>query len=237
MSETVKIDLERIIPVMERVLKQQGIPETVTPTDKIIEIYDRALTCYRQLSEPYAIWTEISKGEFNEVYYGEGKNDDTTPVVDLFPKAEKLALFAVTLGEAVSRKISSLMDENDFAGGSMLDAIASEGAELAADCLQEKFLKAFWHDMRENNEIKVLRYSPGYCGWHISGQRKFFDFLRPEKINLSLNGSYLMTPLKSITGVMLAASVENHYFEMIYPCCENCQTLSCRERLAGLERE
>ena len=119
----------------------------------------------------------------------------------------------------------------------MLDAIASEGAELAADCLQEKFLKAFWRDVSENDEIKVLRYSPGYCGWHISGQRKFFDFLHPEKINLSLNGSYLMTPLKSITGVMLAASGENHYFEMIYPCCENCQTLSCRERLAALERE
>jgi len=237
MSEIVKIDFERIMPRREKVLQHQGIPANAAPSDKIIEIYNAAREHYRRLGEPCGIWVEISKDDFAEIYNGEGKNEDTTPVGDIFPHAERLALFAVTLGETVSRKINSLMAENDFAEGSMLDSVASEGAELAADYLQDYFMDGYLKKVNYGSDVKILRYSPGYCGWHISGQEKLFGYLRPEKIKMSFNDSYLMTPLKSITGVMIAASKENHYFEMIYPCCEICRTLSCRERLAELERE
>ncbi|MBN1212060.1 MAG: hypothetical protein JXA92_05730 [candidate division Zixibacteria bacterium] len=222
---------------MEKVLKHQGIPENTAPSEKIIEVFNTSREHFRRLGEPRGIWVEISKEAFAEVYRGEGHNDSTTPVADIFPYAGKLALFAVTLGEAVSLKINSLMAEYDFAGGSMLDSVASEGAELAADYLQESFMNDYLKKANPGSEIKILRYSPGYCGWHISGQKKLFGYLNPEKIKMSFNDRYLMSPLKSITGVMIAARKEKHYFEMIYPCCGSCRTPSCRERLTELERE
>ena len=65
--------------------------------------------------------------------------------------------------------------------------------------------------------IGVLRYSPGYCGWHISGQRRLFAHLRPERIGITLHDSYLMEPLKSVSGVLIAGAKEIHAFADTYP--------------------
>ena len=77
----------------------------------------------------------------------------------------------------------------------------------------------------------VLSYSPGYCGWHISAQQKLFQYLRPGDIDISLNDSYLMTPLKSVSGVLVAGRKEIHYFDNSYPFCQDCKVESCLERM------
>jgi hypothetical protein len=76
----------------------------------------------------------------------------------------------------------------------------------------------------------VLLYSPGYCGWHISGQKKLFEFLRPERIDIRLNERFLMIPLKSISGVLVAGAAEIHHISERYPFCDHCQSPTCRER-------
>jgi hypothetical protein len=78
-----------------------------------------------------------------------------------------------------------------------------------------------------------LRYSPGYCGWHISGQRKLFDFLKPETIGISLRESHLMEPLKSVSGVVIVGPAGIHAFQDEYPFCERCKTHGCRERIGS----
>ena len=85
----------------------------------------------------------------------------------------------------------------------MLDAIASERADRAAELAGAIGSRRF---RREGSTRRVLPYSPGYCGWHVSGQRKLFDFLRPEEIGMTLNASCLMQPLKSVSGVLVAGA-------------------------------
>ncbi len=234
MAEIVDINIEKIIPRMVNVLEQQGISKKSVPSEKIRELYMRALAIYRQCARPRGIWLEVTTEDFGRLYDGEGKNDRLTPVVDIFPRAESLALFAITLGEAVTDRINELMVVNDFATGSMLDSLASESAESAADYIQSCYFSKLFKAGLYHPDMRVLRYSPGYCGWHISGQKKIFAYLRPEIIELSCNSSFLMAPLKSITGVLIAATKENHYFEMEYDCCRTCRTFSCRERLKNL---
>jgi hypothetical protein len=77
----------------------------------------------------------------------------------------------------------------------------------------------------------VLSYSPGYCGWDISAQKKLFAYLQPKNIGIRLNDSYLMTPLKSVSGVLIDGKKEIHIFQNNFDFCESCKTHSCRERI------
>jgi hypothetical protein len=79
-----------------------------------------------------------------------------------------------------------------------------------------------------------MRYSPGYCGWHISGQKMLFQFLRPEEIGISLLESFLMKPLKSVTGVLIAGKKTVHVFKPEFPFCSECKDHSCQQRIKAL---
>jgi cobalamin-dependent methionine synthase I len=140
----------------------------------------------------------------------------------------------VTLGAQVSGRIEALFSHNDFALGYVLDTVASEAAEVAADRLEDEYEGYLAEIAAWDSSSAHLRYSPGYCGWHISGQRKLFDRLRPEEIGIELNRSFLMQPLKSISGVLVSGPREIHFFNNNYRFCAACTTLSCRERLKPL---
>jgi hypothetical protein len=221
-------------PDREAVLRSQGIPEHTEPRDRVLQLVDRALDLYAALTDPRAIYQELPQTEFEAIYHGEGLNEHPTPLEEIVPGAERLALFVVTLGDAVSREITGLFRTNDPALGYMLDAIASERADRAAELVGEHFLSRLVEDRSPQPATRVLAYSPGYCGWHITGQRKLFDFLRPEEIGVRLNASCLMQPLKSVSGVLVAGAREIHSFNNDYDFCDNCTTHQCRERIASL---
>ena len=149
-------------------------------------------------------------------------------------QAEHLLLFAVTLGKATSDRIGELFEQNDFALGCMLDAAASAAADRSAAFVEQQFATALAQEGWNDSDGAALRYSPGYCGWNISGQRKLFDYLQPERIGLTLRPSYLMEPLKSVSGVVLAGPREMHEFDPSFPSCAACETSSCRDRIRAL---
>jgi hypothetical protein len=99
--------------------------------------------------------------------------------------------------------------------------------------LEQELARRFFGGPQEETTV-VLGYSPGYCGWHISGQKKLFAYLHPERIGITLNNSYLMTPLKSVTGVLVAGPPEIHRFKPDFPFCRHCRTYSCLERFKHL---
>ena len=80
----------------------------------------------------------------------------------------------------------------------------------------------------------VLPYSPGYCGWNVTGQRALFAQLEPGELGLTLNESCLMYPVKSVSGVLVLAPIGAHGFSPAFPCCSTCTTLDCQERAAAL---
>jgi hypothetical protein len=82
----------------------------------------------------------------------------------------------------------------------------------------------------------VLPYSPGYCGWNVTGQRALFAHLDPHELGITLNESCLMHPVKLVSGVLVLAPIEAHDFNPAFPCCATCITLDCQERAATLER-
>jgi len=231
MNETFEIDIAKTVPSEVSVLKAQGIPDATNLNDKTASVLAEALGIYKNLARPRGIIKDIFKDQFRSVYYGEGDNEEVTPLDSIYKYADNLALFAVTIGQEVCFKIQALFDANDFALASMLDATASEAAENGAIYIEQQFANRLRDELKSKDDIAVSRFSPGYCGWHVSGQKKLFGLLNPGQINITLNNSCLMTPIKSISGVLVAGEKELFEFSNDFLFCSECADSSCLSRV------
>lgn len=234
MSEIIRFRFCDIAPAREAVYAQQGIPAGRPVSGQIGALYTTAVDLLGEIAVPIGILADISIEEFRQVYEGEGKNEPRTPVGDICPLANHLAVFAATLGAEVSDEITDRFKSGDLAVGVMLDAAASVAADNLAQAMQDHFCRTLAERHELDSTTGVLRYSPGYCGWHVSGQRKLFAFLKPEQIGLTLRDSFLMQPLKSVSAVLIAGPQEIHDFPDTYPFCASCETHNCRERVPSL---
>ncbi len=227
---------DEVTPRRDRILELQGVPVGHRLAPPVEALLAEAVEEVLRLAEPQAVSLDIDPDRFLEILRGEGLNASPNPVEAVADRARRARLFALTLGGAVSRRIETLFSDGDPALAYDLDSAASVMAEGLADRLQEQF-EARIADQDPNGDHAVMRYSPGYCGWHLSGQRSLFAFLKPAAIGVSINESCLMSPIKSISGVMLAGEPRIHYFRNDYAFCEECQTKTCRERIRELSRK
>jgi hypothetical protein len=234
MTEIIPLDSIRVAPHRDVALRRQGVPEGHPISDRVESLVEKASALYEALTQPKGIIKEISLSGFEEIFDGEGRNDLPAPLPGIVKKANGLALFAATLGDPVNKKIQELFGENDPATACMLDGIASDRAERAATLLADGFLDSLLRKGEVDKDVRVLPYSPGYCGWHITGQRMIFSYLAPEQIGISLNASCLMSPIKSVSGVLVAGHPEIHDFENDFDFCFDCASWECRSRIASL---
>lgn len=198
--------------------------------DRVRGLIEGAGRIFADTARPGGVWQSISATAFEGIYAGEGGNDADTPLELVLQDAVALALFAVTVGEEVSNRISRLFDAGDLAEGYILDQVASFAADEMAQIATQRFARSQQQGLNHG----TLPYSPGYCGWNVSGQRALFADLEPEEIGITINDSCLMSPIKSVSGVLVLAPVEAHSFSPAFACCATCTTLDCQERAASL---
>lgn len=118
----------------------------------------------------------------------------------LLRRSSRMVLFVATIGA----ELQSWMDEralkDEMLNTFIIDAIGSTIVESVGDYIErmlERELATEELPMKHTN-----RFSPGYCGWRIEEQHKFFAMLPEDICGISLNDSSLMHPLKSISGVI-----------------------------------
>jgi hypothetical protein len=230
--EIVRFAKPEAVPDAAEVLAAQGLPEADALAPRLRRLLDDAMHACAALVEPRAVCEELPAERFAAVLAPLDIPGDDLVVGRVYPRAEGLALFVATLGEALPERIRKLFDEDALAEGWMLDAVASAGADLLADRLAERYrLKLV---ARGLGHARVLPYSPGYCGWPTRGQRPLFDALRPEEIGVTLNDSCLMSPIKTVSGVLVAGPGTAHKFRPDFPFCEDCRTHECGRRMASV---
>ena len=236
MRELIEIQAADIVPSIEQVLQGQGIPTKAKVNSKTAELVREAIAGFLRLASPSGVIAKISQDDFMSVFKGEGNNAEHTPLDNVFSSADSLALFAVTIGKTICKEIRRLFDCTDYAQGAMLDSAASEGTQRLADEIETRFRRYLMKNKRLNQLQTTMQFSPGYCGWHISAQRKLFEILKPQEIDINLSDSCLMQPLKSISGVIVAGKREIFDFKDNYEICGDCRTHSCRERIATAQK-
>jgi hypothetical protein len=229
--------VEEFAPQPVEVLQFQGIPATATVPTSTRRLLDEASGEAVRLARPRALLEEVSPSEFARVFDGEGRNAVPNPIALIHPRATVLALFALTLGGEISERIRVAFLDKDYPFGFMLDSVASVMADKVADGVQARFQGSLSSPSVGRSRLAAQRYSPGYCGWHLTGQRKLFARLDPKRIGITLGDGCLMTPIKSVSGVILVGPAEIHLFDNEFDFCLQCRTKSCRARMRALIRE
>jgi hypothetical protein len=235
MREIVHLTLDSAAVDWRTIQNKIGMPGNRKNAEWIDVIFRRSQKRFLETCDPKGILKEVAVDEFDPIYRGEGKNEDPSPLAVIYPKAGYLALYIVTLGHGVDRALDQFLGAGEVTAAYMFDIIASEGAEAAADTLQAHYQKKLQNRPAIDQGAKTLRYSPGYCGWHISAQRKIFKSLQPEEIGITLNSHLSMQPLKSNSGVMVTGPGELHRFQNNFLFCRACKTRNCRDRIKQIE--
>ena len=229
MREVFDVTPNDLLNAVARSMDRLGTSDGSPMADRVRGLIDGAGRTFVETARPRGVWQAISAAEFKGIYDGDGGNDSETPLEVVLEDAVALALFAATAGDEVSRRIPHLFDTGDLAEGYLLDQVAS----FAADEMAQIAARRFSLSENRSREHAVLPYSPGYCGWHVSGQRALFAALEPAEIGITINDSCLMSPIKSVSGVLVLAPVEAHCISPSFTCCSTCTTLDCQERTAG----
>lgn len=112
--------------------------------------------------------------------------------------SEAFALFVCTSGLEFEAYQQRLKEQGDMVRVFIADALGSVIAEKCADqmekALQESIDKLGW---KHTN-----RFSPGYCGWHVSQQQLLFPLFQGHTCGVKLTDSSLMIPIKSVSGII-----------------------------------
>ena len=112
--------------------------------------------------------------------------------------SEAYALFICTAGVAYEAYQQRLKEQGDMVRVFIADALGSVIAEKCADqmekALQESIDKLGW---KHTN-----RFSPGYCGWHVSQQQLLFPLFQGHTCGVRLTDSSLMVPIKAVSGIV-----------------------------------
>ena len=112
--------------------------------------------------------------------------------------SEAYALFICTSGVEFEAYQQRLKQDGDMVRVFIADSLGSVIAEKCADQmerhLQESIDKLGWHHTN--------RFSPGYCGWHVSQQQLLFPLFDGHTCGVRLTDSSLMLPIKSVSGLV-----------------------------------
>lgn len=136
--------------------------------------------------------------------------------------AEAFAFFVATAGREAETLKKQHFAEGDMLGSYIADAIGGVMAEHCADqmehLLQDNIDKLGWHHTN--------RFSPGYCQWPVSDQSSLFRLLGDDTCGVTLNAQYVMSPLKTVSGV-IGLGTEVHRLDY---ACALCKMPKCKLR-------
>ncbi len=223
-----------LIPTRDTLCRAMGLPNGVRPSAATSGLLDQAQALFLELAAPRAVFRDIDVPTFARVFAGAHRNDERTPVADIYPRAEALALYVATLGTPVADAIGELFATNEPALGYALDTLASESSALLSSVAGEEVGTRCSSGCLTRPDSHSLSYSPGHCGWDVSGQHALFEFVRPDRsIGVTLNDSSLMQPMKSVSGVVIVAPLDAHATVLDYDCCRACSTRHCTHRLTA----
>jgi len=196
-----KIDIKNILPEGIDILKGIGYIDRSAP-DVILDLVDRLIIeseRYANIKGGYYIFdngsVNVGTGNFElkNIEFSAGKI-----ITKQLTKSTSMAFLAVTIGNEFDHWIKGLFDSGDPLKGYIVDTIGSELAENAADLVEELIVD----EVKKKNLGCTNRYSPGYCGWNVSEQHKFFSLLPQKFCDIELSESALMKPIKSVSAAV-----------------------------------
>jgi hypothetical protein len=189
------------------------------------ELIGTCLAACREVMEPRAafIWARALPTESAE-HISVGKSTFHTGriIKRLLTGSEAYAFLQVTVGPGPESRARDLLDKGEFLEGYITDLLASALVDSLAEQVQEHIRR-----MAAQKGWKITnRYSPGYCAWNVSEQQKLFGLFPENRCGITLTGSSLMNPVKSVSALIgIGPSVKYQHYT-----CEICSMKDCAFR-------
>jgi len=204
-----------------RVYEEMGYG-SAEPDGQVVELTEQMLAEIAGFTEPLFTYRIFDgKVDTRTVSLDCGTTLNTSSVISfLLQGAERFAVFAATAGEAFNNCQQKIEAGDDILKAFLINMIGTCVVEAAGDCMEsalENELQGVCH---------TARYSPGYCGWHITGQRELFSLLGDSPCGIRLTDVCLMLPIKSISGII---GIGDSVTEKRYGC-RFCELTNCYKR-------
>ncbi len=143
--------------------------------------------------------------------------------------ADRLCCFVATIGSQLEIEVQRCMADNHFADAYILDTLGS----MSVEALVDRFHTAGESQFRSRGRGVTLRFSPGYCDWHLTDQISLFSlFKKASPAGVRLTETCLMSPQKSISGVFGILPLDVGQSVANYNPCKACGQPRCRARRA-----
>jgi len=137
-------------------------------------------------------------------------------------RSSRLAVFVCTAGHEIGKYHEKEMNEGNFLYSSILEGVTTLVVERAIDKVQDHLVKSF-----TDKESRITnRFSPGFCNWDASEQKKLFSLLPPGFSKVKLNHRNELDPVKSIAGIIGIGREVKANDEK----CKQCTTPRCKIR-------
>jgi hypothetical protein len=205
----------------EEALKEIGYGELL-PDSEVMEVILRLLALLKREVQPRYVYL-ISDGRIEGTTAVHIQNHvlNTGPTISrLLDKSSSFAVFAATAGVEFEQITQEHKKTGDMLVHYILDVMGTAIVEKAGDYLESKLDKNF-PDM-----LHTHRFSPGYCNWHLTEQRKIFALLGDRPCGITLSDVCLMNPIKSISGIIgIGKEVEPKKY-----ACQYCELETCYKR-------
>ena len=183
---------------------------------------------FSELMNPFLYYqrNKIEMASKDLVHLGGGLSLRSRELSKSMENCEAIVCFIATVGNKVESQIKRLMEENRLSEAYILDAMGS----VAVENMVEKFHRRMMTKYEIEGKGVTLRFSPGYCDWPLSDQKKLFSLFDLFHLKVKLTDSCLMLPRKSISGVF--GVIPSHVSLPVrsYNPCSECEQRDCIAR-------
>lgn len=194
---------------------------SVQPDDYVSALIQKALDeCEHRTNASYCYHIVEGVLTKDEIIAQAHQINANSTITGLLGGSTHFAFFIATAGIMFQQWIEEVKATEDSLMIFIVDSMGSLLAEKAGDYMERQLEKEITPLQHTN------RFSPGYCGWHLTDQRNLFSLLKGHNTGVILNDVCLMIPIKSISGVMGIGEVVN---QKEYGC-QHCELEFCYKR-------
>lgn len=215
------VDISDIPLSPENVLHEMGYG-AVEPKAELAAVVATMLEEVKRIASPSCSFS-VEKGQVcdEKAVLDNGTEFNVGPILSsLLKGSECFALFTATAGDAFHRYQKGFNPHDDILRCFVADVIGTLLVEATGDRM-ERLLERNIGPLKHTN-----RFSPGYCGWSLTEQTTLFSLLGGAPCGIHLSDVCLMTPEKSISGLVGIGSAVN---EKAYGC-RYCELKTCYKR-------
>lgn len=215
-----RVGLQRLELSEEEVYVAMGYRGN-TPESDIRALVAEVRTEVQSLCTPRYMFQVLEARQLSKLRMQVG-NTEFAPggiIGSYLPGMTHICLFVATAGKEYEAYLHRLKAQDNIVKEYVADSIGSVIAEECVTLLSK--------ELDKKCELqRSLPYSPGYCGWDIREQQKLFSLFPPQPCGITLSDSFLMSPVKSVSGFFgLGKELRPQPYR-----CEICNNKHCYKR-------